>query len=112
MGHHGRYGHGGSHEEMEGCMCGCSSDCSCGCGCCGHGEGGKAKEFLFLAKSAHFELLKHKMKTVMEAKIGKKMDKVAELVVDTALVYMKDKMAEKQTFGDFEDKLMDIFKGS
>lgn len=51
------------------------------------------------------------MKAVFEAKIGKKMDKVAELVVNSALVYMQDKMAEEQTREQFEQKLMNIFKG-
>jgi hypothetical protein len=114
--------HGGSHEEMSGgcgCGCGCSSDCSCGCGtgcscsCCGHGgEDGheKCKELLFLAKTAHMELLKQKMKTAIEAKIGKKMDKVADLVVDTALAYMKHDMAKKTAHADFDEKLMEIFK--
>jgi hypothetical protein len=86
------------------CGCGCSSGCSCGCD-------GKAGEFLSLAKSAHHELLKQKMKAAFEAKIGKKMDKVAEHVVNTALIYMKDNMAEKQTYEQFERKLLDIFRG-
>jgi hypothetical protein len=104
------------YDDRGDCSCGCGSDCSCGCGgescectCCNH-EGSKAKEFMMLAKKAHMELLKDKMKAVMEAKVGKKMDRVAELVVETALVYMKDRMAEKQAHENFEEKLMEIFK--
>jgi len=96
-----------SETEASGCSCGCNCGCSsCTCGCCG-----KVDEFVNLAKSAHHELLKQKMKAAFEAKIGKKMDKVANVVVEAALVCMKDKMAERQAHEDFEKKLMDIFRG-
>ncbi len=94
---------GASYEGTCSCGCGCAS-CSCGCG-------GKIDELLSLAKDAHHELLKQKMKAVFEAKIGKKMDKVAATVVSAALVYMKDKMAEKTAHKKFEEVLMDIFEG-
>lgn len=94
---------GASYEGA--CTCGCGyANCTCGCG-------GKIDELLALAKGAHHELLKQKMKAVFEAKIGKKMDKVAETVVSAALVYMKDKMAEKNAHKKFEAVLMDIFEG-
>ncbi len=105
----GRCDIGASSESTS--SCGCSGKSSCGCPACICGSKGKAEEFLCLAKSAHHELLKQKMKAVFEAKIGKKMDKVAELVVNSALVYMQDKMAEEQTREQFEQKLMNIFKG-
>jgi len=95
------------------CGCGCNSGCTCGCAeggvcrCGGSCGGNKADEFLAVA---HHELLKEKMKAAFEARIGKKMDKVANLVVETALVYMKDKMAERQSRERFEDKLMEIFR--
>ncbi|MFA4993764.1 MAG: hypothetical protein WC521_00440 [Bdellovibrionales bacterium] len=93
-------------SDDTGCTCGCTCGCeNCTCGCCG-----KVDEFIGLAKSAHHELLKQKMKNVFEAKIGKKMDKVAEVVVAAALLQMKDRMSEKQAHEQFEKKLMDIFR--
>jgi len=95
-------------RQSKSSSCGWSG-CRCGCTC---SDESKADEFLDLATAAHHELLKQKMKDAFEAKIGKKMDKVADLVVDTALVYMKDAMVEQQTQEKFEDKLMEIFHGN
>ena len=70
----------------------------------------RADDFLCLAKIAHRKLLKKKMMAAFEAKIGKKMDEVADLVVSTALVYMQDEMNEDTAREQYEAKLMDIFK--
>ncbi len=67
-------------------------------------------ELMMLAKVAHKELLIEKMKKALDAKMGAKMDKVADVAVDAALAWMKGKMAEKQAHEDFDSKLMDIFK--
>lgn len=110
----------GFHEEMSGrCSCGCTSECSCGCGggcncsCCCNNMGGeheKCMELMMLAKIAHKELLIEKMKAALEAKMGKKMDKIADIAVDAALSWMKNKMSERQAHAEFDEKLMDIFK--
>ncbi len=71
----------------------------------------RADSFLCLARQAHHELLKEKMKAAFQAKIGAKMDKVAALVVETALVAMQHKMEEDQKRETYEEKLMDIYKG-
>jgi hypothetical protein len=99
------YGNPCSCGGDQSCSCGCSCGCGGGCSCCG-----KADELLIIAKSAHQELLKQKMKAAFEAKIGKKMDKVANLVVSKALACMQDRMASKQTREDFDSELMKIFK--
>ncbi len=72
----------------------------------------KTAKLTLLAEAAHSELLKQKMKAAFEAKIGKKMDKVADLAVDAALTLMKGRMAQKKAHEDFEEKLMTIFKGN
>ncbi|MDD4616072.1 MAG: hypothetical protein PHW76_03010 [Alphaproteobacteria bacterium] len=67
-------------------------------------------ELMMLAKIAHKELLIEKMKAALEAKMGKKMDKIADIAVDAALSWMKNKMSERQAHAEFDEKLMDIFK--
>ncbi|MCL2473969.1 MAG: hypothetical protein FWF23_03600 [Alphaproteobacteria bacterium] len=97
------------HSHAGKCKCGCGCECDCGCGiqdCCDS----KADKFLELACEAHHKLLKKKMMAAFEAKIGAKMDRVATLVVDTALVYMKEHMKDMDNKQVFEDKLMEIFK--
>jgi len=89
--------------------CGCCPDCQCGSeivDCCEN----KADKFLDLACEAHHKLLKKKMMDAFEAKIGAKMTKVANLCVDTALVYMKEHMKDIDDKQQFEEKLMEIFK--
>ncbi|MDD3030484.1 MAG: hypothetical protein PHS57_09485 [Alphaproteobacteria bacterium] len=73
------------------------------------GKKAKAEELFLLAKEAHRKLLKQKMMAAFEAKIGKKMDRVAALAVETALVYMQDKMKEKNERERFDQNLMEIF---
>ncbi|MFA5041287.1 MAG: hypothetical protein WC464_06620 [Bdellovibrionales bacterium] len=101
---------GGTQSSSGGtCSCGCGAGCKCGCAI-GKCEG-KVCEFFPLAIVAHQELLKEKMKKVFEAKIGRKMDQVAEVVANAALVYLKDKMTEKQLSEQYEKKIADIFNG-
>ena len=107
--------HEASHshaKESCGCKCGCDCGCSCGCGCDCYGESfdTKADTFMALACEAHHKLLKKKMMAAFEAKIGAKMDKVANLAVDTALIYMKEHMKDIDDKQAFENKLMEIFK--
>src|SRR5476649_349847 len=71
-----------------------------------------AEDLLCLAKSAKHELIQEKMKKILEAKIGKKLDKVAEVAVEAALACMQNKMAEKQACNDYQEKLMAAFKSS
>ncbi|HEU5047363.1 MAG TPA: hypothetical protein VFT64_05900 [Rickettsiales bacterium] len=69
-----------------------------------------AEDILCLAKSAKHELLKEKMKKSFEAKIGKKLDKVAEVAVDAVLACLQQKMAAKQACEQYREDLMAAFK--
>jgi hypothetical protein len=68
------------------------------------------EDLLCLAKCAKHELLKEKMKKIFEAKIGKKLDKVAAAAAEAVLACLNQKMAEKQACDDFTEKLMAAFK--
>ena len=70
-----------------------------------------AEDILCLAKSAKHELLKEKMKKSFEAKIGKKLDKVAEVAVDAVLACLQQKMAAKEGCEQYRENLMAAFKG-
>lgn len=69
-----------------------------------------AEDLFCLAKSAKQELLKEKMKKNLEAKIGKKLDKIAEVAVDAVLACLQQKMAEKQACEQYKENLMAAFK--
>jgi hypothetical protein len=69
-----------------------------------------AEDILCLAKCAKHELLKEKMKKLLEAKIGKKLDKVAEVAVDAVLACMEHKMAAKHACHQYEENLMAAFR--
>ena len=63
-----------------------------------------------LAKQAKSELLKEKMKKGFEAKIGKKMDKVAEVAVEAVINCFQHEMAGKEACNDYKEKLFSAFK--
>ena len=75
------------------------------------GECTIAEDLLCLAKSAKHDLLKDKMKKIFEAKIGKKLDKVAEVAVDAVLACMQQKIAAKEACESYSEKLMEALKG-
>jgi len=77
---------------------------------CHQGESCVMEEIHHLAKCAKHELLKEKMKKHFEAKIGKKLDKVAEVVVDAVLARMQHKKADKQACEQFEEDLSSAYK--
>jgi hypothetical protein len=90
----------------------CETENSCSTG--GSNQSGEctiAEDILCLAKSAKHDLLKEKMKKVLEAKIGKKLDKIAEVAVDAVLACLQQKMAEKQACDQYKENLMAAFKG-
>lgn len=74
------------------------------------GECTIAEDLLCLAKQAKHELIKEKMKKVLEAKIGKKLDKVAEVAVDAALACIQHQMAAKEGCDDYKAKLKAAFQ--
>lgn len=70
-----------------------------------------AEDLLCLAKSAKHDLLKEKMKRILETKIGKKLDQVAEVAVDAVHAHMQQAAAEKQACEQYKEKLIAAFKG-
>jgi len=77
-----------------------------------HGESCEMSEdLLYLLKSAKHELLKEKMKQILEVKIGTKLYQVAEAAVDAALLHWQQKAAEKQACEQYQEKLTAVFKG-
>ena len=69
-----------------------------------------AEDILSLAKCAKHELLKEKMKKQLEAKIGKKLDKVAEVTVDALIACMQHKMNEGHACDQYKENLMAAWK--
>jgi len=63
-----------------------------------------------LAMCAKQELMKEKLKASLDAKAGKKMDQVAELIIGAFMEKLKEKMENSEEKGDLEDKIMKIFK--
>lgn len=89
------------------------------CGCAyhhGYYEENMAGIMMHVAKKAKFELIKDKMKKRIEATEGKKLDQLADLVVDTMLAKYKIKMElEKKheelgtKWEEMEEKMNEIF---
>jgi hypothetical protein len=103
---------------MENQMGECRNDNSCETeNSCGHGRSQQeegctiAEDLLCLAKSAKHDLLKEKMRKLLEVKIGKKLDQVAEIAVDAVLAHMQHTVAQKQACEQYKEKLMAVFKG-
>ena len=88
----------------------CETDESCHTGGKSDGECTLAEDMLCLAKSAKHDLLKEKMKKVFEAKIGKKLDKVAEIAVEAVLACMQQNIAAKEACDKYEENLMAALK--
>ena len=100
--------------ECEEGKCSCSNECNeqrCGngCGCCGEGQYDKMDMFLYMAKSAKMELLKEKMKKRLEASHGKKLDKVADLIVEALLDHYKTEDEASKKRQELSEKLDKIF---
>lgn len=84
----------------------CNTPASSGEECCT-----LAEDLLCLAKSAKHELLQEKMKKILEAKIGKKLDKVAEVAVEALLTQWQHKVAAKEACDAYHDGLSAAMKG-
>lgn len=69
-----------------------------------------AEDILCLAKTAKQELLKEKIKKGLEAKIGKKLDKVADAAVEALLTCLQQKMAAKEACEQYRENLFAAFK--
>lgn len=92
-----------SNERKEQ-SCGCESECRC----C-EGEYSKLDMFLYMAKGAKMELLKEKIKKRLEASHGKKLDKVAELIVEALLEKYKSESDAYKRRQELNEQLDKIF---
>ena len=102
--------------ECEEGKCNCSNECSeqsCGCGnsgeCCSEGQYDKVDMFIYMAKGAKMELLKEKMKKRIEASHGKKLDMVADLIVEALLDQYKTEDDASKKRQELSEKLDKIF---
>jgi hypothetical protein len=69
-----------------------------------------AEEMMGFVKCAKHDLLKDKMKKLLEAKIGKRLDEVASVAVDAILAKMEHKIVQKNACEQYEDDLMEAWK--
>ncbi|MDR4509564.1 MAG: hypothetical protein MRJ65_15275 [Candidatus Brocadiaceae bacterium] len=108
-------------KQSKECCCGshCSSNHTCHSHCKTHGgykkEGDHCvSDMLKLARCAKKELLKEKLKANLEKKVGDKLDKVADLLVDAMLEEYKADMENKERRDELKKNLCEIFseKGS
>lgn len=70
-----------------------------------------AEDVYCLAECAKHELLREKMKKVLEAKIGKKLDRIAEVGVDALLACIEQKIAGQQACDQYKENLLKALKG-
>ena len=91
----------------------CDTHASCNCPNCGQQECccSIEEEMLSLVKCAKHDLLKDKMKKLLEAKIGRKLDEVAAVTVNAIIAKMERKIAQKHACKQYEDELMAAWKG-
>ncbi len=95
----------GSCEPVKGTCCCPECGKQLSCDCCN-----MAEDILFLAKHAKHELLKEKMKKVIETKMGKKLDQIADFAVEAFLACHEHKMSGKQAFEGYKEKLLAVYK--
>lgn len=69
-----------------------------------------AEDLLCLAKQAKHEVLKEKMKKEIEAKLGKKLDNIAKIVVEAGIAYMEHEFSGKEACNSYKEKLYAAFK--
>jgi hypothetical protein len=96
------------HEKKCTSKPGCSPPCNKQSKC-NKGGGHSVDDMINLAHCAKKELLKEKIKANLETKIGSKLDKVADLLVDTMLEEYKAGRESKERRADLKEKLFEIF---
>ena len=70
-----------------------------------------AEDLICLAKCAKEELLRDKIKKALDAKIGKKLDNVANIVADAANACLQHELESKQACADYKENLLAALKG-
>jgi len=78
---------------------------------CYKGGGNKINEMLDLACCAKKELLKEKLKANLEKKVGSKLDKVADLLVDAMLEEYKASKKDQGRRAALEADIREVFVG-
>ncbi len=100
-------------SKTKKCSTGKGSDSSC-CKSKGKytkGGGHCVSDLLKLARCAKKELLKEKMKANLEKKVGAKMDKVADLLVDAMIEEHKASGESKGRRAALEARIREVFTG-
>lgn len=96
------------HEKKCTSKPGCSTPCNKQSKC-NKGGGHSVDDMISLVHCAKKKLLKEKIKANLETKIGSKLDKVADLLVDTMLEEYKAGRESKERRADLKEKLFEIF---
>ena len=65
---------------------------------------------MYLAHKAKFELLKEKMKKKIEASDGKRLDQIADIVVEALLESKKEKAESESRMQELREKLDSLLK--
>ena len=78
---------------------------------CSKGGGHCVSNLLKIARCAKKELLKEKIKVSLEKKIGAKLDKVADLLVDAMIAEHKALGVDKERRAALQAKIREIFIG-
>ena len=90
----------------------CSSDTSCKKKSkCNKGGGHGLSDMMDLTKCAKKELLKEKIKANLEKKIGPKLDKIADLLVNAMLDEYKSSMEGKARNAALGNNIREVFSG-
>jgi hypothetical protein len=90
----------------------CSSDIDCKKKSkCDKGGGPDLSDMMKLTCCAKKELLKEKIKANLEKKMGSKLDKIADLLVDAMLNECKSSMEDKAQKSTLEKNIREVFSG-
>ncbi len=95
----------------------CSSDKGSDSSCCkdkskcSKGGGHCVSDLLKIARCAKKELLKEKIKANLEKKIGTKLDKVADLLVDAMIAEHKARGVNKERRAELQANIKEVYIG-
>lgn len=78
---------------------------------CSKGGGHCVSDLLKIARCAKKELLKEKIKASLEKKIGTKLDKVADLLVDAMIAEHKARGVDSGRRAELQANIRDVFMG-
>lgn len=110
------YAHGSSTAISKECpldkgeKCSSDSDCSKKTKC-DKGGGHKIDKMMDLTRCAKKELLKEKIKANLEKKIGPKLDKIADLLVDAMLDEYRSAIQGKARKSTLQNDIREVFSG-